>query len=197
MINFSDPKDQLPLGMAGLGLLLILGTGVYTLAFHKQDDKALKRKFNADKKALIQRQNKAQEDLDSYQSFVTNYRWEDKEDTVTPVALSLVSNAVSASGLKMVSFRPQKSIELAGLIELPLQFTVDGSFAGVAHLVEGLEAKGTKLAVQQVQFASQEGDTDRVSATINLLAFLKLPDNKAKKPVTTVSDKKTGGKANG
>jgi hypothetical protein len=68
-----------------------------------------------------------------------------------------------------------KSTEVNSLIQLPMQFTVDGSFASVAAMLESLEKTNSKLVVQQVQFASQEGQSDQVSANVSLFAYLTKP----------------------
>lgn len=185
MINLNDPKDQGPLAFAGVGILLIVGSAIFPFLFPKLNPDTFNRTFRKDQINLSNRKDKAEEDKETFEALISQYRWEEKEDIIAPAALALISKSVDSSKLKLVGFRPQKSTEVNDLIQVPMQFTVDGSFAGVANLVESLNVNKTKLAVQQVQYAAQEGETDQVSATVSILAFAKKPDSKKKATATS------------
>jgi Tfp pilus assembly protein PilO len=176
MINFKDPKDQTPSALAVLGLLLIAAAVVVSLFFTRAiDATAFAKKAKSDEASLKLRSMAAQSDNFVYENAISKYQWTEPEDVVTPSALTIISKRAKESRLNLISFRPLKSIENSSMIQLPMQFTVDGSFADVAAMLESLERSDSKLAVQQIQFASQEGETDKVSANINMLAYLAKP----------------------
>ncbi len=190
MINFKDPKDQTSSAFAVLGMILIGVAVVVSLFFNRSvDAKAYARNARKDLVAFKTRTDSAKESLSGYEDTIGKYLWTEKEDSVTPAALELISQKTQENHLKLVSFRPLKSFEGASLIQLPLQFTVDGSFASVAAMLQSFETTDSKLAVQQVQFASQEGETDLVSANVSLVAFLAkpMPVKKGSKTSTTSS----------
>ena len=194
MINFKDPKDQTASAFAVLGMILIGVAVVVSLFFNRSVD--AKAYAAASRKSLVafkDRTSTAKDNLASYEDTISKYLWTEKEDSVTPAALELVSQKTQENHLKLVSFRPLKSFESAALVQLPLQFTVDGSFASVAAMLQSFETPDSKLAVQQVQFASQEGDTDLVSANVNLVAFLAkpVPVKKGSKTSTTSAPAET------
>lgn len=176
MINFRDPKDQTPSALAVLGMAFIGVAVIISLFFSPGvDANKYSSKARKDIAASQQKTTDAKEQLLAYKDSINKYQWTEKEDLVTPAALSIISRRTEESKLKLVSFRPLKSYESAALIQLPMQFTVDGSFANVAAMLESIEKSDSKLAIQQVQYASQEGGTDLVSANINLVAFLTKP----------------------
>ncbi len=182
MINFKDPKDQAPSAFAVLGIVLILGAVIVSLFFNRRvDAKSYAANSKRDLVSFKNRTEIAQANLADYEATIDKYRWEDKEDLVTPAALTIISKRSAENQLKLVSFRPLKSYEGASMVQLPLQFTVDGSFASVAAMLEAFEKPESKLAVNQVQFASQEGETDKVSANITMVAYLGKPEPVKKK----------------
>ena len=187
MINFKDSKDQTASAFAVLGIALIVVAVIVSLFFNRRvDAKAYAANSKKDLVSFKGRTETAKSSLADYEATLDKYQWTDKEDLVTPAALEIVSKRSAEKGLKLVSFRPIKSYESASLIQLPVQFTVDGSFASVAAMLEEFEKPESKLAVQQVQFASQEGVTDQVSANVTLVAFLSKPEP-TKKQSTKIS----------
>ncbi len=177
MINFKDSKDQMASAFAVLGIALITVAVLISLFFNRRvDAKTYAANSKRDLTSFRVRSETAKANLAEYEATLEKYQWTDKEDLVIPAALEIVSKRSAEKGLKLVSFRPVKSYESQTLVQLPVQFTVDGSFASVASMLEAFERPESKLAVQQVQFASQEGVTDQVSANITLVAFLSKPE---------------------
>lgn len=187
MINFKDPKDQTPSVLAVLGLVLIAAAVVVSLFFTKAvDATTFAKDAKVKEESLKMRSLQAKSDNFMYEEAINKYQWTEPEDMVTPSALTIISKRAKEKNLNLISFRPLKSVENSSMIQLPFQFTVDGSFADVAAMLDTLEKSNSKLAVQQVQFASQEGETDKVSANINMLAFLMKPvKTKAKSSIST------------
>ncbi len=197
MINFNDPKDQSPSAFAVLGIALAVGASIFLFLSRGNNANSIRAKFNKDEIQMTKDANEAKANLAEYQRLVDAYQWQDKEDVVTPSALTIISKRAEANKLKLISFRPQKSVETDAQVQLPMQFTVDGSFANVANMLDQLK-KDSKLAVQQVQFASQEGETDQVSANVSLYAFILKPKKASSStttsaPATTSAGVKTNG----
>ena len=200
MINFRDSKDQTPSALAVLGIVLLFASGIGSiLTYRGVDAKTYVATSKREREAYKGRQVIAKENKTLFDTTVSKYQWTEKEDLVSPAALAVISKRSEEHQLKLVSFRPIKSIETNTLIQLPMQFTVDGSFANVASMLEALEKPESKLAIQQVQFASQEGETDKVSANVNVVAFLGKPEKKKTTtarttPSTTISRPTTNAK---
>jgi Tfp pilus assembly protein PilO len=97
--------------------------------------------------------------------------WAGDAQSIAAKALANVSQIVKAKGLKLIAFRPQKSVEVGKLEELPFLITVEGPYPNVAAALKDLENPALKLAVGTVQIASNDGSSDRVNASFTVLAF--------------------------
>jgi Tfp pilus assembly protein PilO len=196
VINLKDPKDQTPNAIAIVGAVLAVGSLIIT-GFMKPQEPS-NRKFNTDLLTIKTKTEQVEKDIVAHTGLIQRFRWDQKLDDVAPAALDTVTKLAKQYNLTLVSFRPQKTVESPSLIQLPFQLIVDGSFINVANLVQSLETSDSKLAVQQIQYAGQEGETDIVTANINLIAFVKKPDTKTTKPAATTKPAvTTGEKKNG
>lgn len=195
MINLKDPKDQTPNTLAIIGSVLLVGSVIIT-GFVKPKEEP-KSKFNGQLIALKEKAEEVERDTATHTSLIQRFRWDQKLDDVAPTALDTVTKLSKQFNLTLVSFRPQKTVESPSLIQLPFQMIVDGSFINVANLIQSLETSDSKLAVQQIQYAGQEGETDIVTANINLIAFVKKIEAKPKPAAVTKPAATNGAKKNG
>ena len=196
MINFKDPKDQTTSALAAVGLVAIVGSVIGLFLFHRYSTIPLVDAYKKELIDLNNRQKVAGTQLYDNTTWLDSYLWPEKEDIVTPEALALVSQKAEANHLKLVGFHPLKSNETDAVVQLPLQFTVSGPFASVSNMVDSFQKENTKLAVELIQFAALEGETDQVSASITVYAFLQKPvAKKAEKKSTARSS--TSGRING
>jgi Tfp pilus assembly protein PilO len=171
MINFKDPKDQVPSLLAVLGIVLLCGSIVGLFMNKKVPTGELVRKNNEKRQQYIALKKRAEEELYAADQMVDKNLWVGKVSEITPTALAKVSRMVSDSKLNLVSFRPQKALEGAALLQIQYNLSVDGSYTNVATLVNRIENSDAKLAVNSIQYASAENDSDKVTATIGLVAF--------------------------
>ena len=86
-------------------------------------------------------------------------------------AMSMLEKFARQNNLKIISFRPQRLEEEAGLERMPYQITLEGAFPKVISFVRTVETPATKIAVTNVQIASSDGASDAVTATISLVAY--------------------------
>lgn len=98
-------------------------------------------------------------------------KWKEKPDLITGQVLSIVRAATSKASVKMISFRPQRTVETTDLLQLPYVLAVDGSFPNVVKFVQSIEESDAKLAVSSFQLASAEGTSDFVTASVGLVAY--------------------------
>lgn len=99
--------------------------------------------------------------------------WDGKAEEIGPKALASVTKLAKARKLRVLAFRPQKPIEMEGLVQIPFSISTDGTYPNTMQLVKDLETSGAKLAVSLVQVAASDGATDQVTASINVVAYVK------------------------
>lgn len=92
-------------------------------------------------------------------------------DQVSAAAMATVTQVAQGKSLKVLAFRPQRTVEDTGVVRLPYQVSLDGSFAQVVAFIKELETPKHKLPVVSVQLAAADGATDRVTATIGIVAY--------------------------
>lgn len=99
-------------------------------------------------------------------------------ETVSPSIMSQVTNLSRLKGLKVLSFRPQRAEEVEGLIAQPFIMSVEGDFTSCAELVRDLARQTDRLALSQIQIASSDSESSKVSMTVEITAFISAPETK-------------------
>jgi len=113
--------------------------------------------------------------------------WSMPLDDIGPKALQTVSGYVQKAHLKLVAFRPQKTVEVNGLTQIPFLISVEGSYPGMMELLRELDLPDAKVATNTVQLTSTDGSSDKVTGTIVAVAYTQ--QKPKEKPKKTTSDK--------
>jgi|GEM_PF-3309719 len=181
MISFKTRNDAASGVLMILGIVLVVGAAGWALV--KLPDK---RTVVAPPPGLAKQQSEiddAARKQTSLQNEINQMDWGEGPDEVVPEALAVINRLAVLHHLKVTAFRPQKSVSVVGMTEIPFALTVEGTFLDTMGFVRDLETTDTKLAVNLVQVNSAESSTDHVSGTVNFVAYLKAapaPANSAK-----------------
>jgi Tfp pilus assembly protein PilO len=97
--------------------------------------------------------------------------WSQPADQVAAAAMAKVTQFAQAQSLKVLAFRPQRVQEFPGVTVLPYQVSMEGYFPKVMAFVRSMETSTVKLPVVNVQIAAADGASDKVTATIGIVAF--------------------------
>ena len=189
-MNFRDREQAVPNAISLASILILVVLLLWMLLGQKPTVKGLatsQRKHEM--KAKIATRN-AEERAESANKWLTDYAWKGTEQNVTPVALASVNGLLEPTKIKMISFRPQRMAVGGKLSQVPYVLTLEGSFAEVKALIPRLERKENKLAVNLVQIASADSASDKVTATIGLIAYLAPEPPKLAEPTTVPSGAK-------
>ena len=171
MINFKDPKDQVPSLLAIVGIVLLCGS-IAGLFMNKKISTTEMARKNREKRAeYTVLKERAEADIYAADLVVEKQLWTGKVADITPTALAKVGRMVADSKLNLISFRPQKPLEGTSLLQVQYNLSVDGSYTSVATLVDKIEKSDARLAVNSIQYAASENDSDQVTAMIGLVAF--------------------------
>lgn len=109
--------------------------------------------------------------VDESRTRVRQLTWQVSQDEVGPTAMAWVSEVARRNAVEIKAFRPQRSVDEEGLVQLNYLVTAEGPFLSVMRLIKGFEAEDSLLAVRAVQMASLDGASDTVRATIALVAY--------------------------
>lgn len=164
--------DPATIAMVIVAMVVLASTLILLIAVPKPSTYGLQRKYRNRAFELSLLNKRAEGNLAQKQKTVISQTWSIPEQKVGPTALANVTALVKKNGLHMVSFRPQRRNDEASFVQLPYLLTIDGPYPSVMALCRQLEDPSAKLAVSLVQIASAEETSDRVTASIGLVAYL-------------------------
>lgn len=177
MLDFKDPR------YAGYSALTVGGVIVLAcvLAFNIMNPpkKIVRSTPPETRKALgsLQRSTLSlADDKRAAEKKIANALWNVSLQELGPTALGQVNEAAVKRKVKVSSFRPQKINNVKGVTLVPYVMTVEGSYPDVVGLVRDLGNENSKLAVNLVQLASADANSDKVSATVGLVAYISSPE---------------------
>ncbi|MDI9641103.1 hypothetical protein QPK87_05425 [Kamptonema cortianum] len=158
------------------GLAVLVGVGAFASnliipvpsakagsATHDRQMKAAQAKFEENSKRL-----------EFLQSGQTEF-WKGDSEVVTPQILEKVTSVAQSNKLRIRSFRPQRGEASGEIGRLKYVVLLEGKFADVITFSRGIETVGTKIGLAMMQVSSADGETDRVNATLTLVAYTQLP----------------------
>ena len=125
---------------------------------------AKERKIVEDASAL----NRRVEELSEQIAALT---WTDAPDQVEARALEIVTRVAEKNSVKILAFRPQKAASAGSIEQLPFLVSLEGSFPNVMAFARDMGTRTNRLAVANMQIASADAATDRVTATVGVVAF--------------------------
>ncbi len=148
--------------LAGIALLLLLPKPSARDAFLKQKEQEKQIQSDADR---------SQTDFAAAKAKVVAETWNGGAETVGPGALAVMNTLATKNRVQLSGFRPERTSQTAGLDFLPYSVTATGAYLDVLSFVKAIENPQNKLAVDSLQIASSEANTDQVIATIGLTAY--------------------------
>ncbi len=104
--------------------------------------------------------------------------WTQPADEVAAATMAKVTSLAQARNLKVIAFRPQRTQDDDGVVRLPYQATLEGPFPQVIGFLQDLETSKFRAIVSTVQIASSDGASDKVTATIGVVAYREMDAEK-------------------
>ncbi len=173
MISFRTKDDQIAAGFMILGIVLLAASLVWMLL--PLPSVAGLANGKARSKQTLEEQIKqtkaANKELSSQ---VDPLLWTGSPEDIGPKALSSVTTLAMNRHLKVSAFRPQKRIDMNGLLQVPFSASITGGFADAANFVKDLQNPKYRLAVSLVQLTATDGSSDAVTGTVNVVAYIKV-----------------------
>lgn len=117
--------------------------------------------------------NETEMKINSINADINKLVYQGNVETVTPKILAQVNQIASANKVDVKSFRPQKPLEFESLQRLPFTVLTSGKFSQVVSFVRQIDEQSTLFSVTLLQVSASDGETDNVTATIGMSAFIK------------------------
>lgn len=172
MISFRTKDDQIAAGLFILGLILLAASLIWMLIPVPSVAGIANGKGRS--KIQIESDIKAQKQKNAaLEAQIEPVLWVGMPEDVAPKALASITALAKARKID-VSFRPQKTVDIGGLTQIPFSVSVSGSFANAVQLLKDLQNPKHRLAVSLVQLTSADSASDSVTGTINVVAYLQI-----------------------
>lgn len=113
----------------------------------------------------------ARKDLKKFEETVASDTWTKSGDEFGPFLMREVGGWARKTGVGMVSVRPQKTERTEFAIQFNYLLTMEGSFPNLVKFVEEFETPESVLSVRTLQVTSADAETDKVRASIGVVAY--------------------------
>ena len=171
-----DKNDPVPIVLTGLGIALLTGTLLYILFVPAASAEAVVRRARIKEQETAVRITEAKAREIEVSAVLAARKSILPPDAIGPNALARVTALVKANGLRLIGFRPQRTIDSpSGLTLYPYQLSIEGTFPASAKFVRAVEGTVRDLAVTSFQAASADGESGTVNATVGIIAFRDTP----------------------
>ena len=152
--------------------ILGIAAGVCFIALIPKPSTALVyAKQKAQEQKILAQSAKAQKDYDNLHKTLVTRTWSGGAQNVGPGALQAMNALATKYRVKLSGFRPERTTQASSLNLLPYSVTATGGYTDVLGFVKAIENPDNKLAVDSIQIASSEANTDQVIATIGITAY--------------------------
>ncbi len=135
---------------------------------------------------------KSKESLAAATTQIVAQTWTGSAQQIGPIALTKIGALAQAHHLKLNGFRPQRADNAGDLTLQPFLINIAGTFPDLIGFTKEIEAKGSRLAINMIQVASADSNTDAITASVGVMAY-----TAPQKPATTTTTTKTTVTKNG
>lgn len=153
------------------GMILVVCLILFDWLVPKPSAAVVEAKYEAEFQELEASLKLNEKKLQDVQEALTTYSYKGDPESVTPQILALVNSIAKNKNITVKSFRPQKPDNVENLTRLKYVVLVEGSFRDVVSFVKAADEPTNLFSVSAFQAASADGESDKVNATISLVAF--------------------------
>lgn len=122
---------------------------------------------------LIETRAQTQKDFVAEKARNEARTWPGPIGAIHPAAIANLAQAAKRHRLRLVSVRPQRAESEADLTRIPYLVALEGPFPKVASFVNEFSVVQGRLALTGVQINTADPASDKVAATVTVVAFMK------------------------
>jgi hypothetical protein len=172
MISFKTKEDLLPSVLIILSSVAIIGILVFSLLFPVHSPAAIRQQATTDQNQIIDKIEHDKKDADSARAAIGPRLWKGDENHVGASVLALVTSFTAKNGVKLTAFRPQRTANLGGVLELPYTLQLAGPYPGIRAVMQSLDRTDNKVVLRSVQLSASEEVTGAVTSTLGISAYI-------------------------
>ena len=150
--------------------LLLAGSAVAGILMPKPNDPTAARKAEDRRKEQEATVRSARAAGQSAKASVLSRTWSGEDASITSAILDLTTTLARKRGVAFVRLQPQRNSEGGALEQLPYLVVVEGPFPAVVAMERDLEVPSNRLGVNAFQISSSDSETNKVTASISIVA---------------------------
>jgi Tfp pilus assembly protein PilO len=154
-----------------LGIIGMLAGIALILLFPKPSQASVRATQRSQETKIKIGAEQANKDLATAKTQVDAHIWSGGAEAVGPGTLQVMNSLATKYKVKLSGFRPERTTNASGLDMLPYSVTATGAYLDVLNFAKAIENPDNKLAVDSLQVASSEANSDQVIATIGITAY--------------------------
>ncbi|MBB6053046.1 hypothetical protein [Armatimonas rosea] len=199
LINFKNPQEVGPSAVTLAALLILAGSLAYMLFVPKATTDGLARGKERSRKQILEQIESAQASGQAAQAATAGKLWQGDTDTISAAILAQLTQEANLLKVKVSAFRPQRTLTLPELTELPFTVQLAGPYPAIQAFAASFDRPSSKLALRSIQLASSDASSDAVTATLGISAYVSGQVTVApKKPTVSATPAPSkGGTSNG
>lgn len=171
MLNFKEPQYLVPSVLILLSIILMLGTLLF-MVFVPPPSVAGLSKGKAPRLQTVTREiSSAKARTHEANSQIAPLVWTGNTETISGTVLEQLTSLARQRSLSLSAFRPQRTVDVGGVTEMPFTVQVSGDYNGVHAVMASLDAPGSKLVLRSAQISSAATGSG-VTATLGLSAYI-------------------------
>ena len=172
-ISFKRPEDVLPSVLILAALAILIVSLCVVLMVPVPTKAAIDKSHNNSFRKLVnQTADLNRHAAEAQKEAQTRLSTGDPE-TVSTAILGRLTNQANALSLKIGAFRPQRQVQLDGMMELPFSVQITGPYSRVRKVLSTLDTAGSKVALRSAQISSSvQSSTNDVTATLQISAYI-------------------------
>jgi Tfp pilus assembly protein PilO len=173
MISFRNRAEATTSVAIILALVVLVATGAVMAFAKKPTNEGIASGKIRSQRELDERIAKLEAERIAAQLTIDSWVWKEPIADIGPKALASVTNYSQRNRLKLIAFRPQKTVEINELTQVPFVISIEGAYPNILRFVKELETPSLKLGTGMVQVSTSDSNSDLVSATISVVAYRK------------------------
>lgn len=172
-ISFKRPEDVLPSAMI-LAAIAILVIALAVVLFAKVPSaQSVRRSHHMALRNLNDQIHKLDKTAVDAQKEATDRLWTGNPETISTSILGSLTQQAAKLSLQVGSFRPQRTVLLDGMTELPFSVQITGPYKDVRTVLASFDTPSSKVAIESTQIESSvQSSTNDITATVTLEAYM-------------------------
>ncbi len=172
LINFRDPNDVLPSALIVLAILLLLGTLLFMLLVKSPSVEGIAQGRGTQRQQLMSSIEAAKTRIKATHLAIAPKLWQGGPDTISAAVLAQITANAQGHKLDVSAFRPQRTVDLGEVTELPFTVQLSGRYQGIHAVLASLDTAQSKLVLTSVQMAAAQTTGSGVTATVGFSAYV-------------------------